>query len=131
MKTSQWFLSACFIAGLALAGCTKESSAKVDTTQFEASFKTAEPDTRTASEKVVSNIKNADYSGSLADLKTLASKAKLTPEQQQSVKDTVSQVEKAISDGAAKVLNDANKGLKKVADGAKNAIEDSKRSLSK
>ena len=76
-----------------MSGCSKQSS--VDTASFEKSFKSAEATVQTSADKVVTAIKSADYSGALAELKTLASNAKLTPEQQQAIKDVMAQVEKA------------------------------------
>ena len=48
----------------------------------------------------------------MAELKTLASNAKLTPEQQQAIKDLMAQVGKAISEAAGKVAGDASKAVK-------------------
>jgi len=90
-----------------LAGCSKQGS--VDTSAMENSFKTAEPTLRTSADKVVAAVKSADYAGAMAELKTLAGNAKLTPEQQQSLKDLMAQVQKAITDAAAKATGDATK----------------------
>ena len=129
MKTYRWVLTAIAAASLALVGCKKENN--VDTAQLEASFKTAEPENKNSADKIVTSIKSSDYSGALAELKTLGSKAKLTPEQQQAIKDNVSQVETAVKDAASKVADDAKKGLEKLSDGAKNAADDAKKALSK
>ncbi len=101
-----------------LAGCSKQGS--VDTSAMENSFKTAEPTLRTSADKVVAAVKSADYAGAMAELKTLAGNAKLTPEQQQSLKDLMAQVQKAITDAAAKATGDATK-----------AADDLKKSLPK
>jgi hypothetical protein len=95
---------------LAMASCGKQSS--VDTAVFERTFKTAEAATQTSAEKVVTAIKSADYPGALAELKNLASNVKLTPEQQQAIKDVMAQVEKAISDVANKAAGEAGKAMK-------------------
>ena len=56
---------------------------------------------------------------------------KLTPEQQQVIKGTASQIEKQIIDASHKVAEDANKGLDKAAEVAKNAVDDAKKAISK
>ena len=112
MKTSRWIHSAIMALTLAMSGCSKQSS--VDTALFEKSFKTAEAAVQTSADKVVAAIKSADYSGALTELKTLASNAQLTPEQQQTIKDVMAQVEKAISDTAQKAAGEAGKALKDI-----------------
>jgi hypothetical protein len=110
MKTSKWIHTAIMTVTLAMAGCGKQSS--VDTAAFEKNFKTAEAAVQTGADKVVTAIKSADYSGAMTELKTLASNAKLTPEQQQSIKDVMAQVEKLIADTANKVAGEASKAMK-------------------
>ncbi len=109
MKTSRWIHTAIMTLTLAMAGCNKQNS--VDTSAFERTFKSAEATTQTTADKVVTAIKSADYSGALAELKTLASNAKLTPEQQQAVKDVMAQVEKAIADAAGKASGEASNAM--------------------
>ena len=91
----------------AVAGCGSKSG--VDTKPIEASFQSAEAATKSAADKAVSAIKSADYAGAVSELKSLASKAKLTPEQQQAIKDVMAQVEKALADMAAKAKEEAGK----------------------
>ena len=110
MKTTKWIHTAIMTVTLAMAGCGKQSS--VDTASFERSFKTAEAGVQTSADKVVTAIKSADYSGAVAELKTLASNAKLTPEQQQSIKDVMAQVEKLMADTANKAAGEAGKAMK-------------------
>ena len=107
MKTTRMFLMAVIAATLALVGCSKSSS--VDTSAMEKSFKAAEGATQSAAEKAVAAIKSADYAGALAQLKTLAGEAKLTPEQQQAIKDVMEQVQKAITYAAGKAMDGAGK----------------------
>ena len=94
-------------ATLVFSGCSKQSS--VDTAPLEKNFKSAEPATQASSDKAVTAIKSADYSTALAELGTLAKNTKLTPEQQQAVKDVMAQVQKAITDAASKAVGDAGK----------------------
>jgi hypothetical protein len=97
---------------LAMSGCNKQGG--VDTALFEKSFKSAEATVQTSADKVVTAIKSSDYSGALAELKTLASNAKLTPDQQQVIKDLTTQVEKLIADAASKVAREAGNAIKDV-----------------
>jgi hypothetical protein len=110
MKTTKWIHTAIMTVTLAMAGCGKQSS--VDTASFERSFKTAEAGAQTSADKVVTAIKSADYTGAMAELKTLAGNAKLTPEQQQSIKDVMAQVEKLMADTANKAAGEAGKAMK-------------------
>jgi 23S rRNA G2445 N2-methylase RlmL len=110
MKTSRWIHTAIMTVTLAMTSCGKQSS--VDTAAFEKNFKTAEAPVQTSADKVVSAVKAADYSGAMAELKTLASNTKLTPEQQQSIKDVMAQVEKLIADAANKTAGDASQAMK-------------------
>ena len=110
MKLSGWILTAAITATLAMAGGGKNGT--VDTAVFEKSFKTAEAAVQTSAEKVTTAIKAGDYTGAMAELKTLASNAKLTSEQQQTIKDVIAQVEKLVADAASKVAGDASKAVK-------------------
>lgn len=109
MNPRKWVVIAMAVLIVAVGGCGKKSS--VDTSQLESSFKSADATSQSAADKVVSAVKSADYSGALSQLQTLAKNAKLTPEQQQAVKDVVSQVQKAIADTATKAAGDAGKAL--------------------
>ena len=97
---------------LSMAGCGKQGS--VDTGSLEKSFKSAEAAVQTSADKAVAAVKSADYSGALAELKTLASNAKLTPEQQQAIKDVMAQVEKAVADAASKATGEGDKAMKDI-----------------
>jgi hypothetical protein len=114
MKTSRWIHTAIHTAimtvTLAMAGCGKQSS--VDTASLEKSFKSAEAAVQTSADKAVAAIKSADYSGAMVELKSLASNAKLTPEQQQSIKDVMAQVEKLMADTANKAAGEAGQAMK-------------------
>ena len=69
---------------------------------------------QTGADKVVAAIKSADYSGALAELKTLSSNAKLTPDQQQAIKDVMAQVEKLIADAAGKAATEVGQAVKDI-----------------
>jgi len=107
MKTFGYILTALVAACLTIVGCSKSSS--VDPAPIESSFKTADADAKSCADKVVSAIKSSDYSGALSELKALAGKAKLTPEQQQAVKDVMAQVQKALTDDAGQAASGASK----------------------
>ena len=109
MKQRMSTLAAVVAAMFVMAGCGSKSS--VDTKPIETSFQSAEAATKSAADKSVSAIKSADYAGAVSELKSLASKAKLTPEQQQAIKDVMAQVEKALADVAAKAKEEAGKAV--------------------
>src|SRR4051812_8142979 len=94
------------------AGCNKSNSG-VDTTRLEKSFDTAEPQQKSSVDKVVSSIRSKDYSGAMGELKQLTANAKLTPEQRQSIEDTLKQLRNEFADTAKKVADDAREGLDK------------------
>lgn len=110
MKITRMFLMATMavaVATLALAGCSKSSS--VDTSGLEKNFSTAEPATKSAADNAVTTIKAGDYPGAMAQLQSLANKAKLAPEQQQTIKDVLAQLQKAAGDAIKKAGDDATK----------------------
>jgi hypothetical protein len=85
----------------------------VDTTKLEKSFDTAEPQQKSSVDKVVSSIRSKDYSGAMGELKQLTANAKLTPEQRQTIEDTLKQLQHEFTDTARKVADDAREGVNK------------------
>lgn len=94
---------------LAVVGCKKGES--VDTSPIENAFASAEAATKSAADKAVAAIKSADYAGALTELKTLAEKGKLTPEQEQAIKDVMAKVQQFVTDAANKAAGEANKAV--------------------
>ena len=86
----------------AFIGCGRKGN--VDTRELESNFKSAEPAAQTEAKNAVAAVKAGNYSEALADLQRLARKAKLTAEQQAAVKNTIVQVQKAMTDSANKKL---------------------------
>lgn len=109
MKLHVCVLTALTVAALALAGCG--GSKKVDTSPLEKSFAPAEAALKSSADKAVSAIKNADYSGALAELQKLAQEVKLTDEQKKAISDTIAQIQKVIAETAEKAAGEANKAL--------------------
>ena len=107
MKFTKWIIPALAAVMLVSSGCGSKNS--VDTAPLEKSFASAEPANKSAADSAASAIKSEDYSGAVAQLQKLASQAKLTPEQQQAVKDTLAQVQKQLSDAASKAVKDGQK----------------------
>jgi len=107
MKITSWVLITIAAGPLLLAGCNKKNN--VDTAPLEKSFASAEPATKGSADKAVSDIKAGDYSAAMGELQRLARQAKLTPEQQQAIKDVLAQVQKSLSDTATKVGQSAEK----------------------
>jgi len=108
MKIHQLILITVMAAAFALGGCKKSG---VDTSGLEKSFKSAEPASQSSADKVVSAVKAGDYAGATAELKTLAEQAKLTPEQQQAIKDVTAQLQQMIADAAKKAGEKANEAV--------------------
>jgi outer membrane protein assembly factor BamD (BamD/ComL family) len=109
MKQLRTILTAVMMAGLVVAGCAKKN--RVDTSQVEKSFQSAERGTRSGVDKAVAEIKAGNYAGALTELKSVASKAKLTPEQKQAINDLIAQVQQQLSGTANKAAGDAQKAL--------------------
>ena len=107
MKCSARLLSAALVVGIGLVGCSKKSS--VDTGKLESSFRSAQPAAKSDVDKAVTAIKAGNYSEALTDLQSLAKKAKLTPEQQQAIKDTIAAIQKQMAEAASKAASDAQK----------------------
>src|SRR5438093_11196660 len=91
------------------AGCEKKTN--VDTSKMEKSFATAEPTTKSEADKAITSIKAGDYGAAVASLQQMAAKAKLTPEQEQSVKDVIAQLKNKLTDQVKQGGDDAKKGL--------------------
>lgn len=116
MRRFGTMLAALLVLAVALSACGSKSS--VDTSKLEKSFQSAEPAQRSNADKAVSAIKAGNYAEAMTDLQKLAAQAKLTPEQQQAIKDVMAQVQKQMSAMATKAAGDAQK-----------AAEDMKKSL--
>lgn len=97
---------------LVLAACNKQNDG-VDTGNLEKSFSSADPQQKSTVDKVVNSVKSKDYAGAMNELKQLTANAKLTPEQKQSIEDTVKQLQNEITQTARKVADDAREGLNK------------------
>jgi len=109
MKLHKWIMAGLMGVALGVVGCSKKAA--VDTAPLETSFKTAEPTMQSSADKAVSAIKAGDYSGALTQLQTLATNTKLTPEQQQAIKDVIAQVQKVIAETATTAAAGANKAV--------------------
>jgi hypothetical protein len=109
MKFHQLILTSIMAATRAFAGCGKKSS--VDTSKLETSFKSAQPAQQSSVDKAVAAVKSADYSSAMTELQKMAKDAKLTPDQQQAIKDVLAQIQQAIADTASKAAGDASKAV--------------------
>jgi hypothetical protein len=96
-------------AMLAVVGCKKGGS--VDTSKLESSFAAAPATEKSSAGKAVAAVKSGDYAAALAELKTLGEKAKLTPEQQQAVKDVLAQLQQLVADTANKAAGEVGKAV--------------------
>ena len=95
MKKFVWMLVVALGASLAGTGCGKKGA--VSTSELQSSFKSAEPAMQTLVDKAVTAVKSNNYPEALSDLQTLSHKARLTPDQQQSLKDTIAAIQQKTS----------------------------------
>jgi hypothetical protein len=110
MKLPFWLTIIALAASLALPGCTRKEGS-VDTSSLEKAFASADAGAKDAINQVISAVKNADYAGALAKLQDLGSKVKLTPEQEQAVKNLIEKVKTAVAGAAANAAEGANKAV--------------------
>jgi hypothetical protein len=107
------FLAVSIIAGLAvfgLTGCSKSETgggATIDTAKVQSAFATASAVDKAEVEKAVTAVKAGDYATALTSLKQAAASVNLTPEQQQSLKDLLAQVQTKLSAGVGEAVSKA------------------------
>ena len=109
MKFTNWIVTVFAIGSLMVAGCKKEGS--VDTSGFEKAFASAEPASKSTADTAASSAKSGDYAGALTQLQKLSAAAKLTPEQQQAIKDLMAQLQSKATDAASQAGKDAQKAV--------------------
>ena len=109
MKTFSSIMTGITVLLFAAAGCSKQGG--VDTSPIEKSFQSADAAVKSNADKAVSAIKARDYSGAMTELQKLGSQAKLTPDQQQAVKDALAQVQKVLAEAANKAAGEAGKAV--------------------
>jgi 2C-methyl-D-erythritol 2,4-cyclodiphosphate synthase len=95
MRKFAWMLVAALGALLAVTGCGHKG--RVSTSELQSSFKEAEPAMQTLVDKAVSAVKSNNYPEALGDLQVLSHKARLTPDQQQALKDTIAEIQQKVS----------------------------------
>ncbi|HEX2999412.1 MAG TPA: hypothetical protein VHR86_04160 [Armatimonadota bacterium] len=118
MKHYIWFVTLVAVLTMALVGCSKQKG--VDTTKLQKSFAAADTTTQSTVNKIIIAVQSEDYPNATAELNKLATNAKLTPEQQQAIKDTLAQITKIASEqvqkageAATKAAGDVQKALPK------------------
>jgi outer membrane protein assembly factor BamD (BamD/ComL family) len=111
MKKRVWILLAVMSLSLAVFGCGKAGS--VDTSKLVSSFKSAPPAQQSDVDQIVSAIQGGSYSQAVTDLQSLASEAKLTPQQQRAIKDTIAALQAQMTKTAGKAAGDLQKSLPK------------------
>jgi len=109
MKIQHLILTLVAAAAFVVVGCKKDGTVSVDTAALTAAFQSAEADAKSAVDTVSTAVKNGDYAGAITQLKALGDKYKLTPEQQQAVKDAIAQAQKAIEAMTSKATQEAGK----------------------
>jgi hypothetical protein len=109
-KKFGWMLVVTLGASLAIIGCGHKG--RVSTSDLQNSFKSAEPAMQTLVDKAVGAVKSNNYPEALGDLQLLSHKARLTPDQQQSINDTIT----AIQDKIASTTNSPSATPQKTVD---------------
>jgi len=126
MKHTQYLGAIAAALAFTLAGCSKDAG--VDTSKVESSFSASDAQGKSDVDQVVAAVKAGDFAAATAPLQKLASNAKLTPEQQQAVKDLMTQVQEKVKEAAAKVGEQASEAAKKAQDSANEALKKAKES---
>ena len=88
------------VASLASSGCGHKG--RVSTSELQSSFKSADPAMQGLVDKAVASVKSNNYPEALGDLQVLSHKARLTPDQQQSLKDTMAAIQNSMSSATNK-----------------------------
>ncbi len=108
MKSMKWVAAVVLGAALIItAGCKKG----VSTSELESAFKGSDQTAQSCVDKIAGCVKAGDYAGATAELGKLAGQAKLTPEQQKAISDTVEQIKAALAEKAQKAGQDATKAM--------------------
>src|SRR5882724_8572680 len=95
MKRSTWMLVMALGTSLTITGCGNKG--RVSTSELRSSFKSAEPAMQTLVNSAVAAVKSNNFPEALSDLQTLSHKARLTPDQQQALKDTIAAIQRKAS----------------------------------
>lgn len=126
-----WTLVATVV--LAFTGCKQDGS--LDTAKVTSAFSSAEGSLKSEADAAVAAVKSGDYSGALTKLQALAANVKLTPEQQQSIKDLLAQVQTKVTGAAQDAVKSASDAVKsageKTGDAANKAATDLQKSINK
>jgi outer membrane protein assembly factor BamD (BamD/ComL family) len=121
----KYLIISLFASALLFVGCgKKEGGAAVDTANVESALAGADSSVKTTLDSAIASVKSGDYSGAVTTLQKLASDVKLTPAQQQAVKDFLAQVQAKVTSA----VQDATKGA---TDAANKAAGDAQKALGK
>lgn len=129
MKRIPLFTAVVAALSLFVAGCNQDGT--VDTSKVESSFANADASSKGEVDKIVASLKSADYAAAVEPLKKLAANVKLTPEQQQSLKDLLADVQVKVQEAAAKAGEQANEALKKAGESAVEATDKAREATGK
>ena len=97
---------------VAFAGCSSKPK-EIDTSKLRKTFESASQTTQTTVQNAVIAIQSEDYSAAVTELKKVAADTKLTPEQQQALKDTLDQLAKKVQEAASKTMDELQKSIPK------------------
>ena len=97
---------AVMIVAAAFVGCGKKG---IDTSKLEQSFQASEPAAKQNVQGVVQAVEKQDYASATASLQKLAGQTKLTPDQQEAIKDVLEQVKAKLAETVNKAAGEAQK----------------------
>ncbi|MCS7091194.1 MAG: hypothetical protein RMN51_12995 [Verrucomicrobiota bacterium] len=104
------FLAAIFAVAF-LAACSKQASSPIDPGPLERSFTNVEKPLQDAAHVAADAIRKGDYNAALAALQKLLNDARLTEEQNRTVRQLVEQLQKALADTGHRAVGEAQKSL--------------------
>lgn len=88
------------LAGVLAVSCSRHHG--IDTGNLSSCFKRAEPTLKTEADTIIKAIRDDKLPDALTELQKLAKRAKLSAEQQQAVKDLISQIQTKMEADAKK-----------------------------
>jgi hypothetical protein len=88
------------LVAVLVIGCSRHHG--IDTGQLSSNFKVAEPALKAEADTAIQAIRDNKLPDALTELQKLAKRAKLSAEQQQAVKDTITQIQTKMKADAKK-----------------------------
>ncbi len=91
-------------------GCSSKKG-EVDTAKLQKSFANSDQKVNSSVNQAVVDIQSEKYAEAITQLKKVAAEAKLTPEQEQVIKDTLEQLSKKVAEAAKGAVDQMQKSI--------------------